>query len=88
MLISTQRQQTETNFNSKCDGQSNPQTMDGILQGTVQLQTKTDASILRSGDDVENRETGDSPMYKEEIEKALRMLKDGKSPGVDNHQRF
>ena len=45
---------------------------------------KTDANILRSGDDVENRETGDSSVLKEEVEKALGMLKDGKSPGVDN----
>ena len=58
--------------------------MDGILQRAVQLQTKTDANVLRSGDDVENRETGDSPILKEEVEKAARMLKDGESPGGDN----
>ena len=59
--------------------------MEGVLHGAVKLQTKkTDANILRSGDDVENRETGDSPILKEEVEKAARMLKDGKSPGVDN----
>ena len=45
---------------------------------------KTEASILKSEDDVENRETGESPIPKEEEEKAVRTLKDGKSPGVDN----
>ena len=40
-----------------------------------------DAGILRSEDDVENRETGDAPILKEEPEKAVRMPKDGKSPG-------
>ena len=39
---------------------------------------------MRSEDDVENRETGDSPILKDEVEKAVRMLKDGKSPGVYN----
>ena len=43
---------------------------------------KTDASILNSEDDMENRETGDSPIIKAEVERAVRMLKDGKSPGV------
>ena len=28
-------------------------------------------------------ETGESTILKDEVEKALRMLKDGKSPGVD-----
>ena len=44
----------------------------------------TDASILKSADDVENRETRDSPILKKEVEKAVRMLKDERSPGVDN----
>ena len=47
-------------------------------------QLKTVASSLKSEDDVENRETSDSPIHKERVEKAVRMLKDGKSPGVDN----
>ena len=58
--------------------------MDRILHGAVQLQTKTDASVLKSENDVENRETGDLPLLEEEVEKAVRMLKDGKLPGVDN----
>ena len=33
---------------------------------------------------MENGETADSPILKEEVEKAVRMLKNGKSPGVDN----
>ena len=45
---------------------------------------KTDASILKSEGDVENRQTGESSILKEEVEKAIRMLKDGKSPGVEN----
>ena len=40
-------------------------------------------SILKSEDDVE-KETLDSPILKEEVEEAARMLTDGKSPGVDN----
>ena len=43
-----------------------------------------DGIILQSGDGVENREPGDSPILEEEVEKAVRMLKDGKAPGVDN----
>ena len=45
---------------------------------------KTDASILKSDDNVANRETGESPVLREEVEKVVRMLKDGKSPDVDN----
>ena len=45
---------------------------------------KTDASIVKSEDDVENRETEDLLILEEDIAKAVRMLKDGKSPGVDN----
>ena len=40
---------------------------------------KTDANILRSGEDVENRETGHSPILNEEVEKAVQMLKDAKA---------
>ena len=36
----------------------------------------TDTRILESEDDVESRETGESPILKEEVEKAVRMLKD------------
>ena len=45
--------------------------MDGILHGDVQLHANDDASILKSEDDLEKRD-------------AVRMLKGGKSPGVDN----
>ena len=45
---------------------------------------KTDANTLISGDDVDNRETGYSTILKDEVEKVVRMLKDGKSPGVEN----
>ena len=38
----------------------------------------------RREEDVENRETEESPILKEEVGKAVRMLKYGKSPGVDN----
>ena len=48
---------------------------------------QTDASILKNEDDVENRETGESPILKEEVEKAVRTLKDGKPPGADNIQQ-
>ena len=41
---------------------------------------QTDAGILKSEDDVANKETGDSPILKEEVQKADRR----KSPGVDN----
>ena len=61
--------------------------MDGIVHAAVQLETKNwcnYARILKSEDDVENRETGDSTILKQEVEKAVRMLKDGKSSGVDN----
>ena len=51
--------------------------MDGILHGA-------DASILKSEDDVANIVTGDSPITKEEVQTAGRMLNDGKSPSVDN----
>ena len=30
------------------------------------------------------RDTGETPILKEEVEKAMRMLKTGKSPGIDN----
>ena len=58
--------------------------MDRIPHEVAQLQTKTDASILKSEDDVENREAGDSPILKGEVEKAVWMLKDSELPGVDN----
>ena len=40
---------------------------------------------MKNEDDVADRETGDSPILKEEVEKAVEMLKDGKSPGLDNN---
>ena len=45
---------------------------------------KNYANILKREDDMDNRKTGDSPILKEEVEKAARMLKNGKSPRVDN----
>ena len=42
------------------------------------------SSILKSEDDEETSETVDSPILKEEGQKAVRMLKDGKSLSVDN----
>ena len=45
---------------------------------------KTDASLLKNEDKIENRETGQRAILKQEEEKAARMLKKGKSPGVEN----
>ena len=48
---------------------------------------KTDANILKKKtlqDNRENKETGEAPTLKEEVGKAVRMLKTDKSPGVDN----
>ena len=42
------------------------------------------AKVLKSEEDVKNRETGGSPILKQEVEKAVRMLKNGKLPGADN----
>ena len=39
---------------------------------------------MKDEDDVENRETGDKPILKEEVQKVVRMMKDGKLPGVGN----
>ena len=55
--------------------------MDGILHRAVQLQTKIGCKYLEK-----RRQRGKqrNKRLKEEVEKAVRMLKDGKSPGVDN----
>ena len=57
--------------------------MPGYSAELYNYKLKTDASILKREDDVENRETGESPILKEKVEKAVRTPKDGKSPGVD-----
>ena len=44
---------------------------------------RPDTSILNKGINT-NREAGDAPILKEEVEEAIRSLKAGKSPGVDN----
>ena len=44
---------------------------------------RPDSSILDSNSDT-NREPGDAPIMKKEVEEAVRSLKGGKSPGVDN----
>ena len=44
---------------------------------------RPDTNILDNGTNT-NRETGDEPIMKEEVEEAVRSLKESKSPGVDN----
>ena len=45
---------------------------------------RTNARTLKNEDSIENREKGEASIHEEEVEKAKRMWKNGKSPGVDN----
>ena len=47
---------------------------------------KADANIVENEDKIESRETGEAPMLKEAVKKAVWLVKDNKSPGVDNIQ--
>ena len=48
---------------------------DRILHGVVQL--KAAVNILKNEDKIENRETEEASVLKEEVEKTVRMLKNG-----------
>ena len=41
---------------------------------------------MENEDKIENRETVETTILKEEVDKAVWVLKNGKSPGVDNIQ--
>ena len=58
--------------------------VEGGFEVNVYYKLKTDANIWKNEDDIENREAGEAPILKEEVEKAIHMPKNGKSPGVDN----
>ena len=47
------------------------------------VSTKNWCNYLENEEKIENRETGEAPILKE-VEKAVQMLKNDKSPGVDN----
>ena len=78
LKLLAQRQQTKTNVFENAKGKL--LTYDKALHKRwteyctelYNYKPKTDVTILRSGDDVENRETGDSPIFKEELEKSGR----------------
>ena len=74
-LLTTQRQQTKTNLTENAKQSVN----DGRNTArSCRLQFK------KSGDDADHREIGDPAILEEEVEAALWMLEDGKSPGVDS----
>ena len=90
LTLLTQRQQTKTNLIEKAkrklltDDKSIHRRWIECYTELYNYKLTSDASILKSGYNVENREAGDSHILKEEVEKAVRVLKDDKSPGVDN----
>ena len=45
---------------------------------------KTDQYVEKKKTRLVNREIGEAPILKDEVEKAIRMLKKDKSPGVEN----
>jgi len=59
-----------------------------MLQGALyNYQLKTDANILKDTGKIENRETGESPILKEEVEKAIQMLKTANHQVLTTSQR-
>lgn len=54
-------------------------------EGLYNFKLNPDTSILVNGINT-NREAGEAPILEEEIEEAIRALKRGKAPGVDNIQ--
>ena len=90
LKLLTQRQQTKTNLIEHAKGKllaEDKAINKRLTESCAELcnyNLKTDARILRSKDDVENWETWDSPILKEDVNKAVLMLKDGRSPGLDN----
>ena len=58
----------------------------GINMSDVRL--KTDANNSKNEGNIVKREPGKAPVLEETVYKAIRMLKNGKSPGVDSLPRF
>ena len=79
LKLLTQRQHTKTNLieNAKSEllteNKAIHKRWTEYCTELYNYKLKTDASILESEDDVENRETGDSPILKEEVEKAVTV---------------